>query len=206
MDIFEKIADYQEEPVRKIMRNAHDAKAGGIVFFGDSLIQGFDLKKYFNRDTIYNCGCNGATTDLLLHLQPYAIREYGPSKVVMLIGTNDLSDTWQFDKLDIVYNIYKLIEIMRHNNPAVDVCVISPLPIDEKRKKTICRNNMQLKLLGEEIEKIVQEFSGCCYLNVYDDFLKGDNINPDYTEDGLHLSEAGYDLLADKIRFFIEEE
>lgn len=205
MDIFEKLADYQIEPVKKIMSKSNLAKRGCSVLFGDSLIQSFDIKKYFKQDEIYNCGCNGATSDLLLHLQPYAIRDYAPNKVVLLIGTNDLSDTWQFDKLDIAFNVYKLIEIMRKNNPAVDICVISPLPIDETRKKTICRNNTQLRLLGEEIEKIVNEFSGCTYVNAYPDFLKQDTINPEYTIDGLHLSDAGYDVLAKKIKFFIEE-
>lgn len=204
MDIFEKLADYQQEPVKQIMRRSHDAKPGGIVFFGDSLIQGFDIKKYFSGN-IYNCGCNGATTDLLLHLQPYAIRDYNPSKVIILIGTNDLSDTWQFDKLESAFNVFKLIDIMRRNNPAIEVVVISPLPIIESKKKTTCRSNTQLRILKEEYKNNVLEFDNTTFVDVFDEFMKDGQLQESYTEDGLHLNEAGYDLLASLLKKYVQQ-
>ncbi|MDD3049030.1 MAG: GDSL-type esterase/lipase family protein [Bacilli bacterium] len=204
MDIFDKLKEYQVEPVKKIMRNARTAKPNGIVFFGDSIIQGFDIKKYFSKENLYNCGCNGATSDTLLHLQPFAVNDYKPSKVILMVGTNDLSDEWQFDKLEIAFNIYKLINIMRNYNPAVDVVVISPLPIIENEQKGICKDNVQLKLLGNEIKANVEEFVGTVYVDMYSHFLDDNKqLKQDFTSDGLHLNEAGYDLFANLIKEYI---
>lgn len=205
MHILEKVKDYQKNTVEKIIKNGEQAKKRGIVFFGDSHIQYFDVKKYFNDNNVYNCGLEGATSDLLFHLRPYAIAPYDPSKVVILIGTNDLSDEWKVDKLEIAFNVYRLIEILRRFSPAIDVCVISPLPIDETVYRTSMHNNMQLKILGKEIGNNVREFVGCQYIDVFEDFLKDGNMNSAYTKDGIHLNEAGYDLLAEKIRPFVEE-
>lgn len=204
MDILEKVEDYQKDQVRHIMVESRFANVKGIVFFGDSLIQGFDVKKYFPESDVYNCGLNGATTDLLLHLQPYAIRDYRPRKVVLLIGTNDLSDTWQFDKLESAFNVFKLIDIVRRFDEKVEFVVVSPLPIDEQRKKTSCRNNMQLKQLGMEYKANVMEFENTAFVDVFDAFLSEGTLNPELTYDGLHLNEKGYDLLASKLKPYID--
>lgn len=204
MDILEKVADYQRETVSKIMKNARDAKKRGIVFFGDSHMQYFDIHAYFEQENIYNCGCEGATSDLLFHLRPYAVTDYDPEKVIIMIGCNDLSDEWQFDKLEIAFNVYRLIEILRRFSPAIDVCVISPLPIDESVAKTRLRDNHQLRILGKEIGNNVKEFIGCHFVDVFDDFLLDGNLNPEYSVDGIHLNKKGYDILAEKIRFFVE--
>lgn len=202
MDIFEKVADYQQEPIKKIMLQAKGAMPNGTVFFGDSLIQGFDIKKYFEGN-IYNCGCNGATSDLLLHLQPYAIKDYSPSKVILLVGTNDLSDTWQFDRLESAFNLFKLMDIMRRNNPKVEIVVISPLPIIESKKKTICRSNMFLRMLAQEYKNNTLEFDNTNFVDVFDAFLKDGQLNEELTEDGLHLNEKGNDLLASLIKEYV---
>lgn len=204
MDILSKVADDQQEVVREIMVNSRRANPGGIVFLGDSLVQGFDLQRYFKRDDLYNCGCNGATTDLLLHLQPYAVRDYRPRKVIILIGTNDLSDEWQFDKLESAFNVFKLIDILRRFDEKIQVSVISPLPIDETRAKTNCRNNMQLAQLGYEYKANVLEFDGCHYIDAFEAFLKDGTLNEALTSDGLHLNEAGYELLASLLKEEIE--
>lgn len=204
MDILDKLKDYQVEPVKKIMRNARESKPGGTVFFGDSIIQNLDIKKYFPKEQLYNCGCNGATSDTLLHLQPFAVADYKPNKVILMIGTNDLSDEWQFDKLEAAFNVYKLINIMRRNNPAVDVVVISPLPIVEKLQKGICKNNTQLKLLGKEIKANVEEFPGTIYVDIYSQFLDEDQqLKKEYTTDGLHLCETGYELFVKLIHEYV---
>ena len=130
---------------------------------------------------------------------------YDPRKVIVLIGMNDLSDKWRVDKLEIAFNVYRLIEILRRFSPAIDVCVISPLPIDENVYKTSMLNNTQLKILGKEIGNNVREFVGCNFIDVFEDFTIDGNLNRMYSNDGIHLNEIGYELLAEKIRKFIEE-
>lgn len=205
MHILEKVEAYQKKQVEHIIEISKHAKKRGIVLFGDSHMQYFDEKKYFPDKNIYNCGLEGATSDLLFHLRPIAIEPLDPSKVIISIGVNDLNDYWKVDKLEIAFNVYRLIEILRRFSPAIDVCVISPLPIDETLYKTSYCNNHQLKILGKEIESNVKEFTGCVYLDVFKDFLKNGNLNDVYSSDGIHLNENGYAILADKLKAFIED-
>ena len=46
MHILEKVETYQKETIEKIIKNGENAQKRGIVFFGDSHIQYFDVKKY----------------------------------------------------------------------------------------------------------------------------------------------------------------
>ena len=204
MHILEKVENYQKEQVKKIIKMSENAKKRGIVFFGDSQMQYFDEKKYFPDKTIYNCGLEGATSDLLFHLRPIAVEPFDPRKVVICIGVNDLNDYWKVDKLEIAFNVYRLIEILRRYSPAIDICVISPLPIAENVCTSLC-NNVQLRILGKEIGNNVREFSGCVYLDVFEDFLKDGFMNPAYTKDGIHLNEEGYNLLVNQLTSFINE-
>lgn len=205
MHILDKVEAYQRKQVENIIATSKNAKKRGIVLFGDSHMQYFDEKKYFPDKNIYNCGLEGATSDLLFHLRPVAIEPFDPTKVIISIGVNDLNDYWKVDKLEIAFNVYRLIEILRRFSPAIDVCVIAPLPIDETLYKTSLCNNNQLKLLGKEIGNNVREFTGCVFLDVFDDFLLDGNLNPMFSRDGLHLNEAGYAILAEKLKPFIED-
>ncbi len=207
MNILEKVKEDQIAQVKNIMEGAAKAKPKGTVLFGDSLLQFFPIATYFPKEVMYNCGCQGATTDLLLHLQPYAVRNYDPSRVILLAGTNDLNDEWRFDRLEIAFNIYKLITIMRNHNPSLQVIVISPLPIREETMKCDARDNVQLRLLGDEIRNNCEEFTNTYYVNMYPFFLdaKG-QLKQELTSDGLHLNEQGYALFASLLREYIEVE
>ena len=212
MDIFEKLYDYQVERIKQIIQEASNVQPQKCVFFGDSLIQEFDLQKYFPNQHVYNCGINGATSSQLLLLHDEAIGKYHPKQVVLLIGTNDLGHSddstlmdghHQFDMLDIVYNVFQLIEIMNLKYNIEHVYILSPLPIEESKKKTSNRNNARLQLLGKEFSKFVNEFNNVSYIDVFDAFLKDGQLNEEYSKDGLHINEKGYAVLADKIKGLI---
>lgn len=192
MDDFNKLFDYQEQPFQEIVKNAKTAEPNKTVFFGDSLFEFYDLKNFFPIQTYYNCGIRGATSELLLHLHPYCIKDYQPDKVVILIGTNDLDDMYQYGRLDIVTNLYNLVTILNERYQIKEIVVVSPLPIIEAKKGTIKRTNTQLQMLGNEICNAITEFDNARYINVYEDFLLNNELAPAYTSDGLHLNEAGY--------------
>ncbi len=204
MDILQKALPYQKEKVLKIIQTARVAKANGIVFFGDSIIDGFNLSNYFEQDDLYNCGVKGATTDTILHLFPYAIQDYKPRKVILLVGTNDLSDRYQFDKLEIAFNIFKFLQIMELKLPNCEVVVLSPLPIDENRKRERIKDNNQLQLLGKEIKANVAECTNAQYVEIYDAFKEDGQLKSEYTTDGLHLTKAGYDKLYEVVQEYVK--
>ncbi|MDF9825692.1 lysophospholipase L1-like esterase [Breznakia sp. PF5-3] len=200
MDIFDKLYDYQKDRVKEIIRNSETADYGQTVFFGDSIIQSYDLKTYFPNENYYNCGVLGATTVQLLYLHDYAIQKYKPKNIVLMIGTNDLDDVHQYEPLDIVYNVYKLLEIIDVRYDVDNIYILSPLPIDESRMKQGLRDNRQLKLLGKEYEKLTMEFENVHYINLFEDFLVDGQIHAEYTSDGLHITAKGYAIISEKLK------
>lgn len=200
MDLLSKVADYQKEQVNQIIMNARTATKGATVFMGDSIVHGFDVKHYFNQDNIYNCGVDGATTDFLLHLFGDTVIDYTPSKLVILIGTNDLSDTWQVDKLESAFNVFKLLQILMIKLPKTKVVVVSALPIIEELKSTMCRSNNQLRLLMNEYKANVEECENAMFVDIFNEFLEDGQMKKEYTYDGLHLTKEGYDHLFELIK------
>ena len=192
------LKEYQLDRLDKINYNSRFADRGGIVFFGDSLIEGWDLNR-LGIDNVYNCGISGLTTNDLLGLHNECVGNYRPDKVVILAGVNDLSEENQFDKLDIAFNMYKLIEILNLKYQVKDIYVISPLPINKEAKTSLC-NNIQLKLLGEEIEKICNEFQNVKFINCFEEFSSDDDCKKELYDDAFHLNDEGYNLLSDLIK------
>ena len=62
------------------------------LFLGDSLTDYFDLETYFPGKPVVNSGIAGNTTDQILESMKTRVYDYNPSKVFLLIGTNDLRD------------------------------------------------------------------------------------------------------------------
>ncbi len=193
MDIIEKVLDYQKEQVKQIITQSRTAQKGATVFLGDSIVAGFDVKHYFGRNDIYNCGVNGATSDLLLHLFPHAIEAYAPSKLVIMIGTNDLNDRWQFDKLESAFNLFKLLTIMERKLPKTKIVVISALPIVDELQSGVCKDSKQIRLLMNEYKANVEECANATFIDIYNAFTQEGQLISTYTTDGLHLNKEGYD-------------
>ena len=61
-----------------------------IVFLGDSITSRCDLDKYFPNYNVYNSGIAGNMTKDILDNMENRVFVYNPTKVFILIGTNDL--------------------------------------------------------------------------------------------------------------------
>ena len=61
-----------------------------IVFLGDSITSRCDLDKYFPNYNVYNSGIAGNMTKDILDNIENRVFVYNPTKVFILIGTNDL--------------------------------------------------------------------------------------------------------------------
>ena len=50
--------------------------------------------------------------------------------------------------------------------------------------------------IGKPTKEKCQAIPSFTYLDVYEDLVKGDGINPEYSYDGLHLSKQGYEMIS----------
>lgn len=196
----------KESAIKRMLAIIQQREPGGIVFYGDSLIENYDLKSYFHQDDIYNCGIAGLTSDMLLHFVEEGVVKYKAKKVFILVGTNDLGETIMASPRDIALNMKELVEII-YQNLLCQIYVISPLPCNEAVEGYHAtgrgiRNNDFLKMIFTECKKMIP-YHYVTWIDVFSAFKE--KLNEVYMPDGLHINESGYALMSKLIKSYVEE-
>lgn len=170
-----------------------------VLFIGDSLTEWFQLEKHFPDVDIINEGIAGDTTYGVLERLDEII-ENQVDMIFLMIGINDVFNGFQKD--DIIENQELIIEqILTHVN-GTKVIVQSLLPVNESMLGSPGYLNKLIRYINKELKSHC-DARKLTYLNLFPDFLEGKEMKKEYTTDGGHLSEAGYDLWAEKIREYI---
>lgn len=178
-----------------------------IVFLGDSITWMYDLDKYYKGKRVVNSGISGDSTEDIIKDMNNRVYRYNPSKVFILIGTNDITD--KKTKEQIVDNIQIIIDYIQKNRPKCKIYLESIYPInntnDQKinKKMVSIRNNEFIKEINDELKQI-SEKSNITYINLYDEIVdKEGNLKIEYTKEGLHISEKGYEKITTILKKYI---
>lgn len=177
-----------------------------IVFLGDSITSRCDLDKYFPNYNVYNSGIAGNMTKDILDNMENRVFVYNPTKVFILIGTNDLVYS-ELDNDGIKNNIEEIINKIYEKNSNTKIYLESIYPVNNSLNKEIVetRTNDNIKDLNNKIEKICNN-NKCTYINMYDNLTdKNGNMKRIYTVDGLHLNKIGYKVVASKLTKYLNE-
>ena len=139
-----------------------------IVFLGDSITSRCDLNKYFPNYNVYNSGIAGNMTKDILDNMENRVFVYNPTKVFILIGTNDLVYSG-LDNDGIKNNIEEIINKIYEKNSNTKIYLESIYPVNNSLNKEIVetRTNDNIKDLNNKIEKICNN-NKCTYINMYD--------------------------------------
>jgi lysophospholipase L1-like esterase len=158
-----------------------------IIFLGDSLTDLCEWAEVFQNNQIKNRGICGDTTDGVLNRLDEIVGAR-PKKLFIMIGINDLN---QGKSVSYIVNNYKLIlDIFKHQIPQTKVFIQSLLPINTKFR--INKINNEIIEVNEEIQRLTKEFS-FHYIDLFSAFLDNNNeLDEQYTTDGLHLNGKGY--------------
>lgn len=182
----------------------------GIVFYGDSIIEYFDLDKHLKSScNMYNCGIAGASTSILLNLVDEAVLKYKPKQVFILAGTNDLGNTEMSSPRDIALNIKELCEIIHYNLMDCKIVVCSPIPCVEsihgyKTLKLGLRSHEILKMIENEYKRVIP-YDYVEFVNIFDCLcLDNGEVNESYYIDGLHIDERGYSKVAEVLQSYLK--
>lgn len=178
-----------------------------IVFLGDSITDFYDLDKYYEGYHVVNSGINGNETHDILGDMNGRIYQYNPSKVFILIGTNDLQRDKSID--EIVDNIKKIVEGIEDNRPQAQIYIESIYPINNTDAEKI-DHNMVGKRTNEDIKEINDKLESYCkeknitYIDLYNLLVDDeDNLKEEYTNEGLHISDEGYEVITEKIKEYL---
>lgn len=179
--------------------NPYDIKVknnDNFVFLGDSITDWYPIKELYDDLPIINSGVAGYTTDDILENLDDMVTIYNPTKVFILIGTNDIEKDKSEE--EISKNIKKIVDNILKKRPNTKIYIESIYPInntdDEKINHDMVgkRDNKKIRNINKKIKKYC-ESKNYTYINMYDELLDKDgNLDLKYTEEGLHLTDLGY--------------
>ena len=110
---------------------------------------------------------------------------------------------------EIVNNIEEIIKEISKNRPYAEIYISSILPVNNTDNKKIDhavvynRTNEEISNLNSKIELLCKEYK-IDYIDLYSLLIADDgNLDIDYTVEGLHISEAGYEVITNEIMKYI---
>jgi lysophospholipase L1-like esterase len=171
-----------------------------IVFFGDSITEGWNLPGHFPGRHYINRGICGQTTPQMLIRFRHDAIALGAHVTVILAGTNDIGgNTGPMSVGEITANLASMAEIARANG--VEAVFSSLLP--PAHLETVLSRFNLLKHPLATVLRLNAWIAGYCaehgleFVDYYSAMSGPDGlVKPEFSEDGLHPTALGYRIMA----------
>lgn len=170
-----------------------------IIFLGNSITAGVDWSELLDIKYARNRGISGDITFGVLERLDEVI-EGKPAKVFILIGINDVSRNIP-DSI-IVANYKKLITRIQQGSPKTKIYFQTLLPVNNEftQFKNHYNKDQHILYINTEIKKLAQTY-GITVIDLYPHFQgKDGKLEKSFTQDGLHLTAAGYKRWAEILK------
>ena len=180
-----------------------EKKTENIVFLGDSITEIYPLEDIFGKVPIVKSGISGYRTKDILEQLRKMVYQYNPSKVILLIGTNDYLDDSTPD--EVASNIKEIVQEIHKHRKNTEIYIESIYPINKNLKKEMVANRDNDKIIetNKKIKDICKE-KNLTYIDMYNELIDEDgNFNKKYTYDGLHPNTLGYARISQVLSQYI---
>ena len=170
-----------------------------VVFFGDSITDGWKIDESFPGKPYVNRGIGGQTTSQMLVRFRQDVVNLRPKVVVILAGTNDIAgNSGPIANEDIEANYSDIAELAKANNIRVIFSSILPVNNYTERSKEFFAQRPMERILA--LNRWLQDYCQRNHLIYLDYFSavvdeKG-MLKRELAEDGLHPNKAGYAIMA----------
>lgn len=158
-----------------------------LTFAGDSIIARWDLDEYFTGYVTTNLGQSGAGIDYIESLKG----QLAGRQAVVMIGTNDMAGIPDTDT-DIAQYVTRYVSAITAL-AAEHTYLYSILPRDFNGEASLLPKICRVNLL---IRDAVDDRPDITYLDAYPLFIEDGHLDYELYSDRLHLSAAGYEVLA----------
>lgn len=187
----EKISSYEIE-------NA--TSTADVVFLGDSLTDGCDLKKYYPEFTTFNRGIGGDTSYGLLDRLKISAYDARPKVIVLLIGGNDVLGGKSLESIYLNYD--KIIQGIKENLPETKIVWCSLTAMGNQWAK----HNDSAVICNQKIKLLANKY-GCRYVDLFTPLcdVETGEIFPEYTAEGVHFTDQGYKVVSAEIKKALNE-
>lgn len=180
-----------------------EKKTENIVFLGDSITEIYPLEDIFGKVPIVKSGISGYRTKDILEQLRKMVYQYNPSKVILLIGTNDYLDDSTPD--EVASNIKEIVQEIHKHRKNTEIYIESIYPINKNLKKEMVANRDNDKIIetNKKIKDICKE-KNLTYIDMYNELIDEDgNFSKKYTYDGLHPNTLGYARISQVLSQYI---
>lgn len=173
-----------------------------IVFFGDSITDYYDLDKFFPNVKKVNSGISGNRTWDLKKDMYNRVYRYNPSKVIILIGINNL--LYEDSSVeDIEKDIKEIMNDIHKELPNTEILLQSIYPINDDWRLYHRSEVPKDDVLTKKIVDINTKLESFCkkndyqYIDVFKELSDDDcKFKKEYTDDGLHPNDKGYEVVS----------
>ena len=167
--------------------NATRVAKADVAFIGDSITHEGLWGEYFPELVVVNRGISGAKTRDLFDLLP-DIAQHQPDKVFVLVGINDLNAKLSVAEITQDYNtFYDKVEALF---PQAQVYVQSVMPVNDDWVFDV--QDSDITALNQVLQAQAQT-RGFTFVDLVPALSAEDGtLNPLLSNDGIHLTHAGY--------------
>ena len=160
-----------------------------VVFLGDSLTEGYDVTRFYPEYKVLNRGIGGDTTFGVEKRLQVSVYDAKPKVTTLLIGANN------FDSM--LDNYENILIDFKTNAPEMKVVLLSLTSMTMEWG----RNNAKAINNNVEIKKYAEKYD-FSYVDLYNPLLDPttDELRQEYTIDGGHLTEQGYEVVTAQIK------
>ena len=170
-----------------------------VVFFGDSITDGWRLNEYFPDSDFINRGISGQVTREMLGRFKADVIDLEPKAVVILAGTNDIA---RGIPLQIIENNLEMIATLAKANQ-IELIYSSVLPIhdynmdqDPSYERSKQRPLKTILDLNDWLKDYCRR-NGHTYLDYFSHMVDANGfLQAELADDGLHPNTAGYRIMA----------
>ncbi len=166
-------------------------EANEIIFLGDSITDGCNWSEMFHDLRIKNRGISADITDGVLDRLD-EVMESKPLKIFLMIGVNDLARGKTVEY--IVTNIERILDAIQKETPQTEIYLQSLLPVNPvfEMAKNHTNKTAEIIAINTDLKKMAEDRK-LTFVDLHS-FLKTESnlLNPEYTNDGLHLTGKGY--------------
>jgi lysophospholipase L1-like esterase len=170
-----------------------------VIFYGDSITDGWHLDEYFPGRPYVNRGISGQTTSQMLVRFRQDVISLQPKVVVILAGTNDIAgNTGPISVEDIEANFTTLAELARLHKIKLIYSSVTPVNDYTERSGDMFTQRPPQKILA--LNAWLKDYcaaNGCVYLDYFNALVDDQGyMKKDLADDGLHPNKAGYKVMA----------
>ena len=174
-------------------------ETGKVLLYGSSFFAfwGYDRAKQQcagatnGKLQVVNHGFGGATVEELLYYYHRLVLPYQPSAVVLRTGHNDV---WECSAEEVMFMTRRLINWLKNDFPGIKLIALKAFDHPSGLEK----NLSELHRYNAMLEDMAEKDSQLCTLDLNPFFAAPDgSFRNVFREDGLHLTDSGYEEMAE---------